>query len=97
MDFSTREEEISADFFKASDVHERLDNELDGSQESTVKNLRNSAIDDISAVINYVVSLINQELQVYYEHLGTVRDIFVKEQQQRSVQAKLHSFFKPEL
>lgn len=79
-------------------MEERSENELNGSQELTIKNqLRNSAIDGISAVMNYVVSLTNQELQVYFEHLRTVRDIFVKEQQQRSVQAKLDSFFKPEL
>jgi len=44
-----------------------------------------------------VISLTTQVLQVYYEYLTTVRDIFVKEQQQSSVQAKLDSFFKPEL
>jgi hypothetical protein len=33
----------------------------------------------------------------YYEHLRTVRKILIKEQQQRSVQAKLDSFFKPAL
>jgi hypothetical protein len=79
-------------------VEERSDNELDSSQASTVKNqLRNSAIDGIAAVILYVVSLTNQELQAYYEHLRTVRDIIIKEQQQNLVQAKLDSFFKPEL
>ena len=63
-----------------------------------VKNqLRKSAIDGISAVMNCAVSLTNQELQVYFEHLRTVRDIFVKEQQQKSFQAKLVSFFEPEL
>jgi hypothetical protein len=36
-------------------------------------------------------------LQEYYEHLRTVREIPIKEQQQRSVQTKLDSFFKPAL
>jgi hypothetical protein len=36
-------------------------------------------------------------LQEYYEHLRTVREILIKEQQQRSVQTKLDSFFKPAL
>jgi hypothetical protein len=36
-------------------------------------------------------------LQEYYEHLGTVREILFKEQQQRPVQTKLDSFFKPAL
>lgn len=58
----------------------RSDNELDESQESTIKNqLRNSALDGIRAVIYYVVSLTNEELQAYYEHLRTERDIFIKE------------------
>jgi hypothetical protein len=34
---------------------------------------------------------------VYYEHLKTVREILIKEQQQRSVQTQLDSFFKPAL
>jgi hypothetical protein len=33
----------------------------------------------------------------YYEHLRTVREILIKEQQQRSLQEKLDSFFKPAL
>jgi hypothetical protein len=86
-------------------VEERSDNKLDKSQESTIKNqIRNSAIDDIGVVINYVVYLTNQEFQAYYEHLRTVRDVFFKEEQQKSVQAKLdillfsaNCFFKLEL
>jgi len=58
-------------------VEERSDNELDKSQESTINTqICNSATDGIFAVINYVVSLINQEFQAYYKHLRTVRDIF---------------------
>jgi hypothetical protein len=47
--------------------------------------------------INYVDSSANQKLQEYYEHLRTVREILIKEQQQRSVHTKLDSFFKPAL
>jgi hypothetical protein len=43
--------------------------------------------------INYVDSSTNQKLQEYYEHLRTVREILIKEQQQ----TKLDSFFKPAL
>jgi hypothetical protein len=38
-----------------------------------------------------------QELQAHCEHLKTVREIEIKEQQQMSVQTKLDSFFKPAL
>jgi N-glycosylase/DNA lyase len=47
--------------------------------------------------INYEDSTTNKILQDYYEHLRTVRKILIKEQQQRSVQTKLDSFFKPAL
>ena len=54
-------------------MEERSNNELDKPQESTIKNkLRNSAIDGIDAVINYVVSITNKELEACYEHLRTV-------------------------
>ena len=73
LDFSTKQEEISADIFNISAVEERSHNELDKPQESTIKNkLRNSAIDGIDAVINYVVSITNKELEACYEHLRTV-------------------------
>jgi hypothetical protein len=39
----------------------------------------------------------NQKLQEHYEHLRNVMEILIKEQQQRSVQTKLDSFFKPPL
>jgi hypothetical protein len=47
--------------------------------------------------INFVDSSTNQKLQKYYEHLRTVREIIINEQQQRSVQKKLDNFFKPAL
>jgi hypothetical protein len=51
----------------------------------------------VIAVIDYVVSATNQELHACYEHLRIVREIHIKEQQQRSVQTKLNSLFKPAL
>jgi hypothetical protein len=51
----------------------------------------------IDAVINYVHSSKNKKLLEYYEHLRTVSEILIKEQQQRYVQTKLDSFFKPAL
>jgi hypothetical protein len=59
-----------------------------------MKKLLSSARDGTDAVINYVDSSTNQKLQEYYEHLRTVREVLIKEQQQRSVQKKLDSFFK---
>jgi hypothetical protein len=76
-------------------VEEESDNDL---QESTFKKkLLSSTRGSSDAVINYVDSSTNQNLQEYYEHLRTVREILIKEQQQRSVQTKLDSFFKPAL
>jgi hypothetical protein len=68
-------------------MEEESDNELQ--EFTTKKKLLSSARDGIDAVINYVDSSTNQQLQEYYEHLRTVRDIRIKEQQQRSVEAKL--------
>jgi hypothetical protein len=51
----------------------------------------------LMVVINYVESSTNKKLQEYFEHIRTVREILIKEQQQRSVQTKLDSFFKPAL
>jgi hypothetical protein len=48
-------------------------------------------------VINYVDSSTNKKLQDYYERLRSVREILIKEQEQRSVQKKLDSFFKSAL
>jgi hypothetical protein len=47
--------------------------------------------------INYVDPSTNKKLQECYEHLRTVREILINEQQQRSVQTKLDRFFKPAL
>ena len=46
-----------------------------------------SAKDDVHAIINYVGSSTNQELQACYEH--SVREIPTKEQKQMSVQTKV--------
>jgi hypothetical protein len=92
------EEKIAADVIKDSAMEQESDNELDELQESTIKKkLLSSARDGIDAVINYVDSSTNKKLREYYEHLRTVREILIKEQQQRSVQTKLDSFFKPAL
>jgi hypothetical protein len=79
-------------------MEEESDNELDELQESTIKKkLLSSARHGIDAAINYVDSSTNKKLQEYYEDLRTVREILIKEEQQRSVQTKLDSFFKPAL
>jgi hypothetical protein len=80
-------------------MEEESDTELDELQESTIKKkLLSSARDGTDAGINYVDTSTNQILQQYYEHPRTVREILIKEQQQqRSVQTKLDSFFKPAL
>jgi hypothetical protein len=79
-------------------MEEVSDDELVELQESTIKKkLLSSARDGIGAVINYVDSSTDHRLQECYEHLRTVREILIKEQQQRSVQVKLDSFFKPAL
>jgi hypothetical protein len=76
-------------------MEEELENELDKLQESTnKKKLLSSARDGTDAVINYVDSSTNQKFQKYYEHPRNVREILIKEHQQRSVQTKLDSFFK---
>jgi len=71
-------------------MKEATDNELDEPWEELLSSIR----DSIDAVINYVGSSTNQKLQAYYKHLRTVREILIKEQEQRSVQTKLESFFK---
>jgi hypothetical protein len=79
--------------------HKRLrTTELDELQESTIKKkLLSTTKDGNDAVINYVDSSTNKKLHEYYEHLRTMREILIKEQQQRSVQTKFDSFFKPAL
>jgi hypothetical protein len=90
LDFSLTQEEIAAGVIKDSVMEEESDNELDELQESTIeKKLLSSTRDGIDAVINYVYSSTYQTLQEYFEHLRTVRETLIKEQQQRSVQTKL--------
>jgi hypothetical protein len=95
------EEEIAADVVKASAMEEGSDNVLDEPQESTIKKkLLSSARDGIDAVINYVGSSANRELQAYYEHLRTVRKMLIKEQQQRSVKtisSNLHYYIQKQI
>jgi hypothetical protein len=79
-------------------MEEESGNELDERQEFTIKKkLLSSTRDGIDAVINYMDSSTNQKLQEYYEHLRTVREILIKEQQQRFVRTEVDSFFKPAL
>jgi hypothetical protein len=92
------EEEIAADVNKDSALEEESDNELDELHKSRIeKKFLRSARDGSDAVINYVDSSTNQKTQEHYEYLRTLREILIKEQQQRSVQTKLDSFFKPAL
>jgi hypothetical protein len=92
--FQLLTEEETADVIKYSAMEEESDDELDKLQLPTIKRkLLSSARDGIDAVINYVDSSTNKIFQEYYEHLRTVRGILIKEQQQRSVQTKLNSFF----
>jgi predicted DNA-binding transcriptional regulator YafY len=89
------EEEIPADVVKVSAMEDGSDNELDEPQESAINmKLLSSTRDNIGAVINYVGSSTNRERQAYYEHLRTARETVIKEQQPRSIQAKLYSFLK---
>jgi hypothetical protein len=71
-------------------MKEATDKELDAPREE----LLSSAGDGIDAVINYAGSSTNKKLQAYYKHLRTVREILIKEQQQRSVHTVTDSFFK---
>jgi hypothetical protein len=79
-------------------MDEESDNEPDEPQESTVKmKLLRSTRNCNDAVINFVGSSTNQELQAYYEHLTTVSEILIREQHQRSIHQNLDNFFKPTL
>jgi hypothetical protein len=61
-------------------MKEGPDNELDELQYSTIKKkLLSSSRDGNDAVINYVGSSTNQELQDYYEQLRPVRVILITE------------------
>jgi hypothetical protein len=84
------EEEIAADVLKALAMEEGSDKELNEPQQLTIKKLFSCRRNDFYAVISYVGCLTNQELQAYYEHLRTVREILIKEQQERSVPTKLY-------
>ena len=91
------EEEIASSVVMASAL-EGSDNELNEPQEFTIKKkLHSCARYSIDAVISYVGSSTNRELQAYCEHLNTVREILIKGQQQRSVHTKLDGFLKPAL
>jgi hypothetical protein len=71
-------------------MENRSDNELDEPQKCTIKKKPlSSAGDGTRAVLSYVGSSTNRQFQAFYEHLRTVREILIKKQQQRSVQAKL--------
>jgi hypothetical protein len=87
------EEGISADVIKDFTMEEESDNELDELQESPIKNKLSSARDGIDAVIKYVDSSTSTKLQECYEHLRTVREILIKEQQQRYVYTKIDTSF----
>jgi hypothetical protein len=90
-----KEEDFAADVVRDSAMKEESDNEL---QEFAIrKKLLSSAISGIDAVITYVDSSTDKKLQEYYEHLRTVREILIEEQQQMSVQTKCDSFLKPAL
>jgi arginine deiminase len=84
---------ISLQLIRMSDNLDRnIENEKFCSQLSTYFNRHG-----IDVVINFRDSSTNQKLQVYYEHLRNVRKVLIKEQQQRSIQTTLDSFFKPAL
>ena len=86
------EEKIASSVVMASALEEGSDNEL---HEFTIKKkLLSCARNSVDAVISYVGSSTNRELQAYFEHLSTVREILIKGQQQMSVHAKLDGFLK---
>jgi hypothetical protein len=87
------EEGIVADVTKDFTMEEESDNELDELQESPIKTKLSSASDGIDAVIKYVDSSTSKKLQEYYEHLRTVREVLIKEQQQRYVHTKIDTSF----
>jgi len=92
------EAEIASRTVMASALKEGSDNELIEPQEFTIeKKLLSSARGSVDAVFSYVGSSTNRELQAYYEHLSTVREILIRGQQQRSVHTILDGFLKPAL
>jgi len=90
------EEEIASGVVMASALEEGSHIELNEAQEFTIK-LLSSARDSVDAVISYVGSSTNRELQAYYEHLSTVREILINGQRQGSVYTELDGFLKPAL
>ena len=92
------EEEIPAGVVKASAMDEGSDNELDEPQETTIKKkLLSSTRNGNNAVISFVGSSTNQELQAYYAHLRTASEILIIEQHQMSVHQNFDNFFKSTL
>lgn len=76
-------------------MEEGSDNELDEPKESIIKkNCLSSATDDLDHGISYVGCSTNRELQACYEHVRTMSEIVIKQQQQ-AVQRELDTFFKP--
>jgi hypothetical protein len=89
--------EIAADVMDSA-IEEESDNELDELQEYKIeKKHLSSSKDGIDAAVNYVDSLTNQKLPECDEHLGTMMESLIIEQQQRFVQTKFDTFFKPPL
>jgi hypothetical protein len=80
------EEEIASSVVMASALEEGSDIELNEPQEFTIK-LLSSARDNVDAVISYVGSSTNRELQAYFGHLSTVRSVYTE----------LDGFLKPAL
>jgi hypothetical protein len=78
--------EIAADVVKASTMEEGSHNKLNEPQDSTMNNkLLCSTTNDIDTVMNYVSSSTIPEWQTHCEHLNTMKEIALKEEQQRSV------------
>ena len=89
------EEKIASSVVMASALEEGSDNEL---HEFTIKKkLLSCARNSVDAVISYVGSSINRELQTCYEHLRIVREILIKQQQEKSVSTELDSLFQSSL
>ena len=94
----SRQETVASGVVNASDIEEGSDNELDESILSTMKKkFLSCAKDGTDVVISYVGSSTNRELQTYYEHLRTVREILIKQQHERFVSTELDSLFKSSL
>jgi hypothetical protein len=67
-------------------MEEGSDNELDESLLSTTKKkFLSCARDGTDAVISYVGSSTNRELQTYYKHLRMTKEILIRQQQEKSI------------